>query len=100
MFNCLWLRGALRSDDPALRPANLGVLLDAYVSLPSQELRIVASEVWSGAVMAETAQAILAALAELGTVAVYYRDGRRSELQSEATGHAESAPNPATLPNT
>ena len=41
------LRGALRSDDPALRPANLGVLLDAYVSLPSLELRIVASEVWS-----------------------------------------------------
>lgn len=99
-FNCLWLRGALQSDDTALRPANLGVLLDAYVSSPSQELRIVATEVWSGAVRTETAQAVLAALAALGPVAVYYRDGRCSELRSEATGPAETAPNPPTLPNT
>lgn len=93
-FHCLWLRGALRSGDIALRPANLGVLLDAYISSPSQELRIVATEVWAEALEQDEARAIVAALAELGTVTVYYRDGRCSELTSECTSPGESAANP------
>jgi len=97
-FHCLWLRGALQSNDTRLRPENLGVLLDAYVSLPSHKLRIVAVEVWADALEHADARAILAALAEFGTVTVYYRDGRCSELTSDSpkTGDRAALPEPAT----
>ncbi len=82
-FNCLWLRGAVESDDPRYRPGTLGVLLDAYVLRPSGERRVVATEIWSGALDEPPVRELLAALAETGEVTVYYRDGRCSTLRAD-----------------
>lgn len=91
-FNCLWLRGALSSPDVSWRPDLSGVLLDAYLSIPTGERRIVASEVWAGALDSEGMRELLAGLALFGQVAIYYRDGRQSLLSADVPDEEASAP--------
>lgn len=73
-FNCLWLRGALPVDE-SLRPDHLGVLLDAFQTTGTNELRVVALEVWGGALDAPVAKSLINAIASITPVQLSNRDG-------------------------
>lgn len=82
-FHCLWLQGALGSDR-ALRPDQLGVMFDAYhprtdeaslsIAGNPPRPRLVALELWSGALDDPEVSRVLA---PWGEVEVLHRDGRR-----------------------
>ena len=73
-FNCAWLRGVIAGGDET-RPDALGVMFDSFVERGSGASRVLAFELWPGALDAEPARAVVAALAAAHEVHVSRRDG-------------------------
>lgn len=73
-FNCLWLRGALPAD-VSYRPDQLGVLLDGYRRAGTDEIRLAALEVWSGAFESAQARALIEGVSVNRQLDLSYRDG-------------------------
>lgn len=73
-FNCAWLRGVIAGGE-AHRPDALGVMFDSFVERGSGATRVLAFELWPGALDAEPARAVVASLAAAHEVHVSRRDG-------------------------
>lgn len=83
-FHCAWLRGVIDGDDA--RPDALGVMVDAFVERPSGATRVVAFELWEGALDAPDARALLDELATHREVRVSRRDGTWATVGSGDVG--------------
>lgn len=79
-FHCLWLRGGLA--DAAHRPDQLGVMFDGFIDRADGETRLVAIELWPGALGAPAVAPLLDALAARHPLHLHYRDGRRSVMSA------------------
>ena len=86
-FHCLWLRGAI-DESEALRPDQLGVMFDYFVTAGSGESHLIAFELWVGAFDVPQVQSLLREVCETQTLHLSYRDGRWSTLEADATGEA------------
>ena len=73
-FDCLWLRGALPAD-PSYRPDHLGVLFDGYRRAGTDEIRLTALEVRSGAFESAEARTLIEEVAASRPLDLSYRDG-------------------------
>jgi hypothetical protein len=73
-FHCAWVRGMV-GGGAATRPDELGVMFDAFIDRGHGAMRIVAFELWAGALEGPLARAIVEGFAEKHTVALSKRDG-------------------------
>lgn len=76
-FNCLWLRGAI---DASARPDELGVFFDYFTVKRTDISRLIAFELWPGALNSPAARALLDALSRTHDIELSYRDGTWSTL--------------------
>jgi hypothetical protein len=93
-FNCLWLRGAIRSRnipadssvnaelaaDEALRPDHSGVIWDYFVDSLTRLPCLVAFEVWTDAFQRSDVLEFLLQICEQSTVRLSFRDGEWAQV--------------------
>lgn len=78
-FHCAWVRGAVTGGE-ATRPDVLGVMFDAFRERGAEGVRVVAHELWPGALEGDAARGVIRSLAAVHEVALSHRDGRWSVL--------------------
>lgn len=82
-FHCAWVRGVIAGGE-ATRPDALGVMFDTFVERATGEARVIAFELWPGALDAPAARALVDGLAAGREVALSRRDGAWSTVGGNA----------------
>ena len=78
-FHCAWVRGAVAGGE-ATRPDALGVMFDSFVERGDDVTRVIAFELWPGALDGALARSVVEGLAAGHEVALSRRDGTWSAV--------------------